>query len=55
MKKPNANTYIKDFDKFQLVFKEMSKQFSLCTMTDRIYEVTIMDKSFIFIDRFFNG
>jgi hypothetical protein len=41
MKKPNPNTYIKDFNKFQLAFKEMNKQLSFCALFDRIYEITV--------------
>jgi hypothetical protein len=55
MKKVNRNIYIKNFEKFQQVFKNLDKQFSLCVMIDRKYEVVIRDKSFIFIGRFFNG
>jgi hypothetical protein len=55
MKKINKNTYIKNFDKFQLVFKNIDKQFSICEMMERKYEVTVRDKSFNFIRRFFNG
>jgi hypothetical protein len=46
MKKINKNTYIKNFDKFQLVFKNIDKQFSICQMIGRKYEVIVRDKSF---------
>jgi hypothetical protein len=55
MKKINRNMYIKNFEKFQLVFKNMDKQFSLYEMIDRKFEVIIRNKSFIFMGRFFNG
>jgi hypothetical protein len=55
MKKVNKNMYIKNFEKFQLVIKDINKQFSMCEMIERKYEITVRDKSFIFIGRFFNG
>jgi hypothetical protein len=55
MKKINKNTYIKNFDKFQMVFKNIDGQFSMCEMIERKYEITVRDKSFNFIGRFFNG
>jgi hypothetical protein len=55
MKKVNKNMCIKIFDKFQLVFRNIDKQFSMCEMIERKYEVTIRDKSFNFIGRFSNG
>jgi hypothetical protein len=47
--------YINNFEKFQPVFKNVDKQFSLCAMIERKYEVIVRDKSFIFVGRFFNG
>jgi hypothetical protein len=55
MKKVNKSMYIKNFDKFQLVFKNIDKQFSMCEMIERKYEITVRDKSFNFIGRIFNG
>jgi hypothetical protein len=55
MKNPSPKAYIKDFDKFQLAFKEMNEQFSLCSLFERIYEITVLNKSFIFLSRYFNG
>jgi cell fate (sporulation/competence/biofilm development) regulator YmcA (YheA/YmcA/DUF963 family) len=55
MKKVNKNNYIKNFQKFQMVFKNIDKQYSMCEMIERKYEVTVRDKSFIFIGNFFNG
>jgi hypothetical protein len=54
MKKINKYTYIKNFDKFQMVFKNIDKQFSMCEMIERRYEVIVRDKSFNFGGRFFN-
>jgi hypothetical protein len=55
MRKPNRNTYIKDFDKFQLVFKYIDKNYILCSLFERIYEVTMQEKSYIFNGKCFNG
>jgi hypothetical protein len=55
MKKINKNNYIKIFEKFQMVYKNIDKQYSMCEMIERKYEVTVRDKSFIFVGKFFNG
>jgi hypothetical protein len=52
---PNPTIYIKDFNKFPLTFKEKDKQLSLCTLFDLIYEISILNKSYLFLGRFFNG
>jgi hypothetical protein len=55
MKKINKQNYVKNYEKFQMVYKNMDNQFSLCEMIDRQYEVTVRDMSFSFVGRFFNG
>jgi hypothetical protein len=47
MKTLTPNTCIKDFNKFQLAFKEINKQLALCSLVDRIYEIIILNKSYI--------
>jgi hypothetical protein len=54
MKKSNMNLYFKNFEKFQIVFKNAEKQFSLCEMIERKYEILVRDKSFNLIGIFFN-
>jgi hypothetical protein len=41
-KKINKYTYIKFFDKFQMVFKNIDKQFSMCEMKERKYEEDVL-------------
>jgi hypothetical protein len=55
MKKINKQNYIKNLEKFQMIYKNIDRQFSLCEMIERKYEVTVRGKSFNFIGRFFNG
>jgi hypothetical protein len=55
MKKVNKSYYIKKFKKFQMLYKNIDKQYSKCEMIEIKYEVTKGDKSFIFIGKFFNG
>jgi hypothetical protein len=54
MKKINKQNYIKNYEKFQMVFKNMDNQYTMCEMIDRKYEVIVKDKSFNFVGRFFN-
>jgi hypothetical protein len=55
MKKPNQNTYIKDFEKFQLAFKDVERNYILSSLFERIYEVTMLEKSYVFVGKCFNG
>jgi hypothetical protein len=55
MKKINKQNYIKNFEKFQLVYKTIDKQYSMCEMIDRQFEVIVRDNSYNFVGRFFNG
>jgi hypothetical protein len=55
MKKINKQNYIKNYEKFQLVYKTIDKQYSMCEMIDRQFEVIVRDKSYNFVGRFFNG
>jgi hypothetical protein len=38
MKKINKQNYIKNFEKFQLVYKTIDKQYSMCEMIDRQFK-----------------
>jgi hypothetical protein len=55
MKNIDRNEYVKNYEKFQMVIKNMNKQYSMCEMIDRKYEVIVRDKSYNFVGRFFNG
>jgi hypothetical protein len=55
MKKINKQDYIKNYEKFQMVYKNMDNQYSMCEMIDRKFEVIVRDKSNSFVGRFFNG
>jgi hypothetical protein len=55
MKKINKQNYIKNYEKFQMVYKNLDNQYSMCEMIDRKFEVIVRDKSYNFIGRFFNG
>jgi hypothetical protein len=55
MKKINKQNYVKNYEKFQMVYKNMDNQYSMCEMIDRQYEIIVRDMSFCFVGRFFNG
>jgi hypothetical protein len=55
MKKINMQNYIKNYDRFQMVYKNMDNQYSICEMIDRKFEITVRDKSYNSVGRFFNG
>jgi hypothetical protein len=55
MKKINKQDYIKNYDKFQMIYKNMDNQYSICEMIGRKFEVIVRDKSYNFVGRFFNG